>query len=190
MAREFEITDLLRISDKDKYATTVAAFEIIDMMEMISIPKKLANRKPAVKALYALSDDLVKFDYISDEQRDALLESLEGPEARKSRLDDVFRKDPLAEAGLENPAGRDATYSDEEGEADDDDKFNDFGSDTRRLRDVDGDDDNEEEDDSFFRDDTKASTDDDDDDDDDDDNSFDDDDDDDDSDFDDDDDSD
>ncbi len=79
--KEFEIAKLLQLADKEKYAMTVAAFEVIDKLEQIEIPKRYINRKPAVKAMIALSDGIVQYDYIADEARQALLEELHGPGA-------------------------------------------------------------------------------------------------------------
>jgi TATA-binding protein-associated factor Taf7 len=77
--REFEISKLLNLADKEKYATTVAAFEVIDKLEQIEIPRRYVARKPAVKAMIALSEGIVRYDYISDEDRRALEEELNGP---------------------------------------------------------------------------------------------------------------
>ncbi len=88
--KEFEISKLLKLAQNHKYATTVAAFEAIEMMEQIDIPKKLINRKPAVKALHALSEGLVQYDYIDDETRAKLEEELKGTGRTRSALDAVF----------------------------------------------------------------------------------------------------
>lgn len=88
--KEFEISKLLKLAQNHKYATTVAAFEAIEMMEQIDIPKKLINRKPAVKALHALSETLVQYDYIDDETRAKLEEELKGSGRARSALDAVF----------------------------------------------------------------------------------------------------
>lgn len=77
--REFEISKLLSLADKEKYATTVAAFEVIDKLEQIEMPRRFLSRKPAVKAMIALSEGIVRYDYISDEDRRALEEELNGP---------------------------------------------------------------------------------------------------------------
>jgi hypothetical protein len=80
-SRDFEISRLLELSRDQKYATAVAAFEVIEFLEQIEFPKKMQNRKPAVKAMAALSDGAIKWDYISDEARTALEEEL-GPSPR------------------------------------------------------------------------------------------------------------
>lgn len=79
MARDpknFEIQKLLSITAENKYATAVAAFEIIDQLPTLELPKKWKNRKPAVQAMMAISDDMVKYGYIEDSQRTALDEEL------------------------------------------------------------------------------------------------------------------
>ncbi|MBI3395582.1 MAG: DNA primase [Spirochaetia bacterium] len=89
-AKEFEISKLLELARENKYATTVAAFEAIEMMEQIDIPKKMLNRKPAVKAMFALTEKLVQYDYIDDEARAKLEEELKGTSKVRSALDAVF----------------------------------------------------------------------------------------------------
>lgn len=74
--REFEISKLLEITRHDKYATAVAAFEVIDQAERLDIPKKWKTRKPAVQAMMALSDDMIRYGFISDDVRQQLREEL------------------------------------------------------------------------------------------------------------------
>jgi len=91
MSKEFDISQLFEITQKDKYAATVAAFEVIDILDQVEIPKKLSNRKPAIKAMSALSEHIVKWDYIAEEDRLALEEEIRA--ARKpshTSLDAVF----------------------------------------------------------------------------------------------------
>ena len=90
MSIEFEISKLLEISAKQKYASTVAGFKIIDSLDQIEIPKKFQTRKPAVKAMIALSDGIVKWDFISEEARTALEEELRSTRKSHSALDAVF----------------------------------------------------------------------------------------------------
>jgi hypothetical protein len=90
MSREFEISRLLEMTENKKYATTVAAFRIIDHLEQIDFPKKIQNRKPAVQAMHALSDKLINWDYISEEARRELEEELKASRRTRSALDEVF----------------------------------------------------------------------------------------------------
>jgi hypothetical protein len=90
MSIEFEISKLLEISAKQKYATTVAGFKIIDNIDQIELPKKFMTRKPAVKAMIALSDGHIKWDYIGDEARMALEEELRTTRKTHTALDAVF----------------------------------------------------------------------------------------------------
>lgn len=108
MSKEFEISKLLDLSRENKYATTVAAFEVIDMLEQIDIPRKLANRKPAVKAMSALSEATVQWDYIDDDAREALASELEN--SRRANLDAVFgtASDTAALAGSADAIGSEA----------------------------------------------------------------------------------
>ena len=82
--REFEIYKLLEITRNDKYATAVAAFEVIDQAERLDIPKKWKNRKPAVQAMMALSDDMVRYGFVTDEARQQLREELYEDEAEEA----------------------------------------------------------------------------------------------------------
>lgn len=76
MSREFDISRLLVFTSKDKYAATVAASEVIDLGEQIELPKKLQRLKPAVRAIYILDNDIAKWDFIEEEERQALREEL------------------------------------------------------------------------------------------------------------------
>lgn len=76
MPREFDINILMSLSQDQKYATTVAGFEIIDMNDYIDIPKKLHKSKPAVRAMSILDMEIVKWSYIGEEERQSLREEL------------------------------------------------------------------------------------------------------------------
>ena len=76
MAYEFNIDRLLHFTEHDKYAATVAAFEVIDLGEQIEVPKKMMRAKPAVRSMYVLDNEIVKWDYIDEEERQALREEL------------------------------------------------------------------------------------------------------------------
>lgn len=90
MSKDFEITRLLELAEHQKYATTVAAFEVIDHLESVDVPRKYMNRKPAVKAMIALTDNLVKYDYIDEEVRSKLEEELKAVVRTPTALDAVF----------------------------------------------------------------------------------------------------
>ena len=90
--KDFEISKLLDLTRKNKYATTVAAFEIIEMMDQLAVPRKLFNRKPAVKAMSMLSDELINWEFISEEQRVELDSTISAMRrsANSNALDAVF----------------------------------------------------------------------------------------------------
>ncbi len=119
MSKDFEISKLLDLSREQKYATTVAAFEVIDMLEQIDVPRKMANRKPAVKAMNALFEQTVQWDYIGDEAREALAAELEN--SRRANLDAVFgnasASDTAALAGSADAIGSEAFNTMAEGDA-------------------------------------------------------------------------
>ncbi len=78
--KEFEIKDLLRITKENRYATAVAAFEIIDNFDKLEIDfKKIGGlrNKIAVTSMILLTENLIKYDIITDEQREKLKRELE-----------------------------------------------------------------------------------------------------------------
>lgn len=98
MAREsgeFQISELLKITAQNKYATAVAAFEVVDNAHMLDLPPKWATRKAAVQAMMALSRDVVRFDFISDEQRKKLEAELQVNTHRNS-AEALFRGSPTS----------------------------------------------------------------------------------------------
>ena len=76
MPKEFDINILMGLCEEQKYATTVAGFEVIDMNEVLEVPKKMHKNKPAVRAMSILGEDLVQWNYIGEEERQALREEL------------------------------------------------------------------------------------------------------------------
>ena len=145
--REFEISKLLQITRTDKYATAVAAFEVIDQAERLDLPRKWKNRKPAVQAMMALSDEMVRFGFIADEERQKLREELQEEDnevmdvlTSAAPVTDESEED-LDEIGETEPVdvlGADSEDSDESDEDEDEDEDEDLD---------DGDADGEDEDD-------------------------------------------
>jgi len=155
MAKDFDITRLLDLTRESKYATTVAAFEAIDLLEQINVPRKYRTRKPAIQALYALSDGLVRYDYISDEQRNALDEELKSSKARLA-LNNMFKSaDSIAPAVAEEEGDLEEIGETEPEKALDDSEFDEFDRDEEETSsaedeeeesdDLDSDDEDEEE---------------------------------------------
>ena len=98
MAREsgeFQISELLKITAQNKYAAAVAAFEVVDTAHMLDLPPKWGTRKAAVQAMMALSRDVVRFDFISDEQREKLEAELQINTHRDS-AEALFRGSPAS----------------------------------------------------------------------------------------------
>ncbi len=88
--KEFEISKLLELTGKQKYASTVAAFEVIEFLEQLDVPRKIMNRKPSIKALSMLADGLLQWDFIDDETRLKLEEDLRASRKPSSAFDAVF----------------------------------------------------------------------------------------------------
>ena len=165
--KDFEITKLLELTDREKYAATVAAFEIIEKLDQLDIPKKYQNRKPSIRALAALSEKVVQFDFIDDETREKIEEELRESRRARSALDEVFSSAPMADdseedldeivdmevsdefvesADDEDDSDEDRDEDDESSSGDDDDE--DEEEDTDRADSDEDEDDPEEEQDS------------------------------------------
>ncbi|MCW7487818.1 DNA primase [Leptospira meyeri] len=148
---DFDIVSLIELCREKKYETCVAGFSTIDKIEKITLPKKLKNRKLTVQALYALTNDMVQWKYLSSEEK-ALLQAekdkLAGvtstagtsfaPHAEEDIEEDFIPEEearkPELEDGFEDEFGDD---SEDEEEEEDDDDFDD---------DSDDDDDSDEDD--------------------------------------------
>ncbi|MCW7468531.1 DNA primase [Leptospira kanakyensis] len=140
---DFDIVSLIELCREKKYETCVAGFSTIDKIEKITLPKKLKNRKLTVQALYALTNDMVQWKYLSSEEK-ALLQAekdkLAGvtstagtsfaPHAEEDIEEDFIPEEearkPELEDGFEDEFGDD---SDDEEDDDDDDDFDDDSDD-------------------------------------------------------------
>ena len=100
--KDFEITRLLELTGGEKYAATVAAFEIIEKLDQLEIPKKYLNRKPSIQAMAALTETVIRFDYIDDETREKVETELRESRKSKSALDEVFSSAPVSDDSEED----------------------------------------------------------------------------------------
>ncbi|MEQ8349914.1 MAG: DNA primase [Leptospiraceae bacterium] len=135
--REFEIFKLLEITRNDKYATAVAAFEVIDQAERLDIPRKWKNRKPAVQAMMALSEDMIRYSFITDEARQQLREELQDEDSIEAMdiltsaapvtddseedLDEIGETEPVDVLSEGTEDAEDSDDSDDDDDDDDDD---------------------------------------------------------------------
>jgi hypothetical protein len=136
---DFDIVSLIELCREKKYETCVAGFGAIDKIEKITLPKKLKNRKLTVQALYALTNDLIQWKYLSKEEREKIQEekdkisgvsSTQGssfaPHAEEDTDEDFIpeeearKPEALDEDGFEDEFG-----DDEEEEEEEDDDFDD-----------------------------------------------------------------
>ena len=69
MKQEFDILSLIELAREKKYERTVAGFAVLDKLEKLHLPKKVRSMKPSIQAIYVLSNDVVKYDYFTKEQR-------------------------------------------------------------------------------------------------------------------------
>ncbi|PJZ83174.1 DNA primase [Leptospira harrisiae] len=139
---DFDIVSLIELCREKKYETCVAGFSTIDKIDKITLPKKLKNRKLTVQALYALTNDMVQWKYLSSEEK-ALLQAekdkLAGvtstagtsfaPHAEEDIEEDFIPEEearkPELEDGFEDEFGDET----EEEEEEDDDDFDDDSDD-------------------------------------------------------------
>ena len=73
-SKEFDIKELLEFFKEKKYEKTVACFKVIDKIDKIKIPKSINNWKVSLKSLYAVSNKLVTYDYVTEEQKSKYIE--------------------------------------------------------------------------------------------------------------------
>ncbi|MDX1958942.1 MAG: DNA primase [Leptospiraceae bacterium] len=71
---DFDILKVVELARTKKYEITSAGFAALDKIDKINFPKKMKTRKPAVQALFALTENLVKFDYFSIDEKKKLLQ--------------------------------------------------------------------------------------------------------------------
>lgn len=72
---EFDVLRVVELARHKKYEITSAGFAALDKIDKINnLPKKMKIRKPAVQALFAISEGLVKYDYFTPEQRRKLMQ--------------------------------------------------------------------------------------------------------------------
>jgi hypothetical protein len=136
---DFDIVALIELCRERKYETCVAGFGAIDKIEKITLPKKLKNRKLTVQALYALTNDLIQWKYLSKEEREKIQEekdkisgvsSTQGssfaPHAEEDTEEDFIpeeearKPESLDEDGFEDEFGDEAEEEEEEEEEEDD----------------------------------------------------------------------
>ena len=168
MPKEFEISKLLKIVANNKYEATVAAFEAINHIDKLTFTKKEMTRKPAIRALIAMSNGSLQYDYISDETRMNLEDELRNRarQQNESAINAVFNTidssapiadeldEDLDEIGETAPVevfsdlssdSEDDDDSDEEEDDDDDDDDEDDSESSKKSSDVDDDADDDDD---------------------------------------------
>ncbi|MBM9545503.1 DNA primase [Leptospira sp. 201903074] len=138
---DFDIVSLIELCREKKYETCVAGFSTIDKIDKITLPKKLKNRKLTVQALYALTNDMVQWKYLSSEEK-AILQAekdkLAGvtstagasfaPHAEEDIEEDFIPEEEARKPELED--GFEDEFGDEAEEEEDDDDDDDFDDDS------------------------------------------------------------
>ena len=96
MNKDFDVSVLLRLAEKDRYAKTVAICKTVDYLDHVEFPKRMIPRKPSVKAVFAIENKKLQWDYISDETREAFNQKLATVSSSpQSPLDAVFSRSPV-----------------------------------------------------------------------------------------------
>lgn len=93
---DFNVFRVIELARYKKYEITVAGFNVLDKIDRIDVPKKLKTRKVAVQALYALSENLVKYDYISLEEKKKLLQEINYQQSPRGKFRNIFSQDAPA----------------------------------------------------------------------------------------------
>lgn len=58
-----EITKVLNLTKANKYAMACAAFDLVDHIFKVEVPKPLKTRKLSVQAMTLLQDGVIKFGF-------------------------------------------------------------------------------------------------------------------------------
>lgn len=143
---DFNVFKVIELARYKKYEITVAGFNVLDKIDRVDVPKKLKTRKVAVQALYALSENLIKYDYIPLEEKKKLLQEISYQQSPRGKFGNIFTTDaPTVEESneeenipeeeppvhTERDLGEDEygsyndEYEDDEDDEDDDDDFDD-----------------------------------------------------------------
>jgi hypothetical protein len=124
---DFDILKVIDIARTKKYEITSAGFAALDKIDKISFSKKMKIRKPAVQALYAITENLIQYEYFSPEERKKYVQEANMSDAPYSKgFKNLFPSSaPVAEEAMEEEipeevvlpiasAGEDDEYGDEE----------------------------------------------------------------------------
>ena len=61
--KEMEITKVLNLVKGNKYEAACAAFDLVDHIFKVDVPKSMRTRKLSVQAMSLLHDGVIKFGY-------------------------------------------------------------------------------------------------------------------------------
>lgn len=65
--RDIEIAKVLYLAKNKKYEVTCAAFDLVDHMPKVEVPRLLKGRKLAVQAMSLIADEQVNYGYENEE---------------------------------------------------------------------------------------------------------------------------
>ena len=123
---EFDVLKVVELARQNKYEITSAGFAALDKIEKINtLPKKMRTRKPAVQALFAISEGLVKYDYFSPEQRRKLMQEAgmsDAPFKFAHNTNAPVAEEDMEEEDLPQEEPKVNSSSDEDGEFDDEEE--------------------------------------------------------------------
>ncbi len=129
---EFDVLKVVELARLKKYEITSAGFAVLDKIDRINtIPKKMRTRKPAVQALHALAEGLVKYDYFSIEERRKLMQEA-GMSDAPYKFKGLFNNAnaPVAEEDLEEEYIPEDEPKPVSASGDDDNEFDDLDDDS------------------------------------------------------------
>jgi len=61
--KEMEITKVLNLVKGNKYEAACAAFDLVDHIFKVDVPKSMRSRKLSVQAMTLLHDGMIKYGY-------------------------------------------------------------------------------------------------------------------------------
>jgi len=130
---EFDVLKVVELARHKKYEITSAGFAALDKIDKInSLPKKMRTRKPAVQALHAIAEGLVKYDYFTPEERRRLLQEAgmsDAPYRNSGVANAPVAEEDFEEEYIPEDEPKASSASDEEGEFDEMDDDSDYEDD-------------------------------------------------------------
>lgn len=78
--KDMEISKVLYLARNKKYEVAVAAFDAVDHIYKVDVPRSLRSRKLAVQAMSLISDSQLKYGYDNPEGTEGVADSASSSE--------------------------------------------------------------------------------------------------------------